>query len=89
MNDLVEKRGPAGEGDITTTVKSEHIKDLEDQVKALNDKSEYFSNQIKDLDEFKKASQEESEKSKDKIYSTVEMVDSKIHSVLEKLKNDN
>ena len=91
LNDLVERGGISKEGDaaITSTVKSEHIKDLEDQVKALGDKSELISNQIKDLEDFKKSTQEESAKSKDKVYTTVDMVDGKIQNVLEKLKNEN
>ena len=85
----MERGGISKEGDaaITSTVKSEHIKDLEDQVKALGDKSELISNQIKELEEFKKSTQEESAKSKDKVYTTVDMVDGKIQNVLEKLKN--
>ena len=91
LNDIVERGGIKSDGDaaITQTVKSEHIKELEDQVKALNDKSELISSQIKDLEEFKTTTQEESAKSKDKVYTTVEMVDGKIQNVLEKLKNDN
>ena len=58
-------------------------------MKALGDKSELISNQIKDLEDFKKSTQEESAKSKDKVYTTVDMVDGKIQNVLEKLKNEN
>lgn len=58
-------------------------------MKVLADKSELISNQIKDLQDFRKSAQDESAKSKDKVFTTVDMVDSKIQNVLEKLKNEN
>lgn len=58
-------------------------------MKVLADKSELISNQIKDLQDFRKSTQDESAKSKDKVFTTVDMVDSKIQNVLEKLKNEN
>jgi hypothetical protein len=45
VNDIAE-RGGSKEGDaaITSTVKTEHIKNLEDELKTLSDKAEHVSN---------------------------------------------
>lgn len=44
---------------------------------------------MNELQDFKKDSLEKDSKSKDKVFATVEMVDTKITHVLEKLKNEN
>ena len=47
--------------------------------------------QVKDLEEFNKQTQDKDKenKSNEKVFTTVDMVDSKIQNVLEKLKNEN
>jgi predicted nucleic acid-binding Zn-ribbon protein len=57
INDMKERKDK-GDPAIVSTVKTENIKNLEDQLKALDDKAEKIVLQVKDLEEFKKQSQD-------------------------------
>lgn len=53
INDIKERKDK-GDSSVVSTVKSEHIKVLEDQLKAIDEKTEKIVVQVKDLEEFKK-----------------------------------
>lgn len=43
-----------GDTAVVETIKTEHIKNLEDQLKTLDDKAEKLVTQVKDIEEFNK-----------------------------------
>lgn len=87
INEFKEQRDKKAVTD--SAVKPESIKTLEDQLKTVGEKADKISAQVKELEDFKKTALEKDIKNKDKVFTTVDMVDGKILSVYEKLKNEN
>jgi len=86
---MKENLGPGKADGVVESVKTEHIKNLEEQFKVLDERLGGVLTSIDEIETFKKDKLAEDEKMKDKKVATVDVVDGKIQSVYEKLKNEN
>ena len=87
---MKENLGSGKTGDnVVQAVKTEHIQNLEEQFKVLDERLGGVLTSMEELETFKKEKELEDEKNKEKKFATVDVVDGKIQSVFEKLKNEN